>query len=111
MTQRKGERMHSQQHEGGPPEAATEPAATEASAPPEESIDALRAQLEEEKAKAQSYQANWQRAVADFQNFKRRNEEERANYQRLANLSFVLNILPVVDDLERALGSLDVKLA
>src|SRR5262249_49733000 len=104
MTQRKGERMHRQHHEGGPPETATEPAAAEQTpAAAEESTDALRAQLEEEKAKAQGYYNNWQRAVADFQNYKRRNEEERANYQRLANLSFVLNILPIVDDLERAL--------
>ena len=77
----------------------------------EESVEALRAQLEEERTRAQDYLGKFQRAVADFQNYKRRTEDERANYQRLANLSFVLNILPVVDDLDRALTSLDVKLA
>jgi molecular chaperone GrpE len=69
------------------------------------------AELEEERAKAQSYYANWQRAVADHQNYKRRTEEQRATDQRLANLSFVLNILPAVDDLERALASVDTTLA
>jgi molecular chaperone GrpE len=69
------------------------------------------AELEEERAKSQGYYASWQRAVADFQNYKRRVEEQRANDQRLHNLSFVLNILPAIDDLERALASVDTTLA
>ena len=41
--------------------------------------DALgpEAQLEEEKKKAETYLANWQRAAADFQNYKRRTDQER----------------------------------
>lgn len=73
--------------------------------------EALRARLAEEKDKAQSYLANWQRAAADFQNFKRRVEQERQDSGRLATASLVMNLLPVVDDLERALNSVDVHLA
>lgn len=69
------------------------------------------AELEEERAKAQTYYAGWQRAIADFQNYKRRIEDQRAHDQRLHNLSFVLNILPAIDDLERALASVDTTLA
>lgn len=71
----------------------------------------LAAAFEEERTKAQTYFHNWQRSVADFQNYKRRTEEERANHQRLANLAFVMNILPIVDDLDRALENLDPSLA
>lgn len=73
--------------------------------------DQLREQLEAERARAQGYLAQAQRATADYQNFKRRTEQEKADYQRLANLALVLNILPAADDLHRALDNVDVKLA
>lgn len=75
------------------------------------SIEELQAQLDEEKSKAQAYLASWQRAAADFQNYKRRVEQEKEEAARWANASLILNILPVLDDLERALKSLDSRLA
>lgn len=83
------------------PEAATE----------EETVESLRAKLEEERGRAQSSEQKYLRAAADFQNYKRRTEEERQKNALYANLALVLNILPVYDDLERALANLDVKLA
>jgi len=74
-------------------------------------IEALKAGLEEEKKKAEAYLANWQRAAADFQNYKRRTEQEREELGRLANAALVINILPTLDDLERALTSVDSHLA
>ena len=74
-------------------------------------VEGLRARLEEEKAKVQGYLEKWQRAAADFQNHKRRVEQERSEMGRLANASFVLNLLPLVDDIERALRTVDAKLA
>jgi len=74
-------------------------------------VDGLRAKLAEEREKTQTYMGNWQRAAADYQNFKRRVEQERTEVGRLANAAFVINLLPLVDDLERALGSVDAKLA
>jgi molecular chaperone GrpE len=71
----------------------------------------LAAQLEEEKEKAQSYLANWQRAAADYQNFKRRVEQEREEFARLGNAALIINFLPLVDDLERALENVDSRLA
>src|SRR5690242_5702057 len=78
---------------------------------PSASTEALQAQLSEEKARADGYLAQWQRATADFQNFKRRTEQEREEYSRLANMALVVNILPAVDDLERALANVDTALA
>jgi molecular chaperone GrpE len=76
-----------------------------------ESVEALKQQLAQEKERAEAYLANWQRAAADFQNYKRRVEQEREEVARLANAALVINLLPLVDDLERALASVDARLA
>jgi molecular chaperone GrpE len=85
-----------------PDEAAVEEA---------EDIETLKTRVEEEKSKAESYLANWQRAAADYQNLKRRAEKEREEYGRLATAALVINILPLLDDMERALQSVDIRLA
>jgi molecular chaperone GrpE len=87
--------------EGGPAAAAEEP----------DDIDGLRARLAQEKERSQQNLESWQRAAADYQNLKRRMEEERGEVGRLANASLVINLLPIVDDLERALRNVDAKLA
>jgi molecular chaperone GrpE len=76
-----------------------------------EDIESLKIRLADEKSKAESYLANWQRAAADYQNLKRRAEKEREEHGRLATASLVINILPLLDDLERALRSVDMRLA
>ena len=40
-------------------------------------IETLKGALAEEKEKAETYLANWQRAEADFSNYKKRAEQER----------------------------------
>lgn len=71
----------------------------------------LRAVLDEERGKAQAYFQNWQRAAADFQNYKRRVEEERQETARLANAALVINLLPLMDDFERAFTNIDAHVA
>lgn len=80
---------------------------------PEQAEDqtSLVAQLEEERSKAQSYMTNWQRAAADYQNLKRRVEQEREEIGRLASAALIINTLPLVDDIERALQNVDTRLA
>lgn len=67
--------------------------------------------LEDEREKAATYLANWQRAAADFANYKRRVEQEREEWLRLSNASMVMNVLPLFDDLERALDNVDATIA
>jgi molecular chaperone GrpE len=74
-------------------------------------IASLKARLKEAEEEAQAHMARWQRAVADYQNLKRRTEQEREEVARFANAALVINFLPLVDDLERALSSVDVRLA
>jgi molecular chaperone GrpE len=67
----------------------------------------LEQQLAEAEEKAAGYLASWQRSAADFQNYKRRVEQEREENSRFANAAMVMNILPLLDDLERALQNVD----
>lgn len=79
--------------------------------PATDNVEALKALLDDERQKAQSYYANWQRAAADYQNFKRRVEEDRGEATRFANAALVINLLPILDDFERAFTNLDPALA
>jgi molecular chaperone GrpE len=76
-----------------------------------EDIESVRKALAEENEKSEKYLANWQRAQADFINYKRRGEQERAEVVNYANSTLILNVLPVLDDLERALASVPEEFA
>lgn len=71
-----------------------------------EDVDTLKQALAEAKAKAERYLANWQRAQADFINYKKRAEQEKNEVTDFANARLILNLLPILDDLERAFASL-----
>jgi molecular chaperone GrpE len=62
--------------------------------------------LAEQKAKADEYLAGWQRAQADFINYKRRCEQEKEDIIKYGNSEFIINILPVLDDFERAFSTI-----
>ena len=47
------------------------------------------------------------RKAAEFENYKRRNENDQMNIIKYAAESFIRNILPVYDDLERSLAHID----
>lgn len=66
-------------------------------------IDALKRQLEETETKLAESVDGWQRSQAEFQNYKKR--MERDNEMMRANMKgdIVKKILPVLDDLERAM--------
>jgi len=87
--------------------ATGDPAETSAS-PPRQSVEE---QLSKAKEEAQKLRDNWHRAEADFQNYKRRTEQEREELRRFGNVSIIINLLPVLDDFERAFASLDSHLA
>jgi len=70
-----------------------------------EDVAALKKEMAELKAKVEANLAGWQRAQADFVNYKRRTEQERDETVKLANASLVLSLLPILDDFERAVTS------
>jgi molecular chaperone GrpE len=65
----------------------------------EEQLDSLRAEKDEQFR-------SWQRTQADFVNYRRRAEQERADLIRMAEAGLMSDLLPVLDDLERAIASL-----
>ncbi|MBI2953508.1 MAG: nucleotide exchange factor GrpE [Chloroflexi bacterium] len=86
-----------------PAQEANNPLAEEK---PVEDAELLKQQLEEEKTKVDDYLKHWQRTQADFINYKRRTEQERAELLKFSNASLILKILPVLDDFDRAFSSL-----
>jgi molecular chaperone GrpE len=46
---------------------------------------------------------HWKRTAADFDNFRKRTTREREKYMTFANERLVGELLPILDDLERAL--------
>jgi len=88
-----------------------DPAPTAGQEDPPASTEALDAELAAAREQAEQYHKNWQRSAADFINYKRRIEQERGEQARFANAATVINILPVFDDLERAVETMDAHLA
>ena len=72
-------------------------------------IETLQKALAEEKETAERYLASWQRSQADLQNYAKRAEQEKAETVEFANKMLILELLPIIDDFERALASLPVE--
>ena len=89
----------------------TQPEPKEGQTKEVEDVETLKKILAEEKAKAEANLAGWQRAQADFINYKRRSEQEKEEIGKFANSVLMLNLLPILDDLERAFASIPLQLA
>ena len=93
------------------PEGA-DPAATEADDPAGAEVTRLRAEVElsqalgrETKAKLDDVHDRWLRAVADLENAKKRAARERDEIQKFGVEKLVKDLLPVLDNLDRALAA------
>ncbi|GAB6392864.1 MAG: nucleotide exchange factor GrpE [Treponematales bacterium] len=76
--------------------ASGEGAPSDNAASPEEKIAALEAQLAEARDQ-------YLRKAAEFENFRKRMNAEKQSAIEFANQSLILDLLPVLDDFERAL--------
>lgn len=66
-------------------------------------LEALRAELEEKSKKSEEYLNMLQRTAAEFDNFKKRTAREKEALYTEAVSDVAASILPVVDNLERAM--------
>ncbi|HMB22722.1 MAG: nucleotide exchange factor GrpE [Chloroflexota bacterium] len=66
-------------------------------------VDSLKKQLAEAESKTSEYKDNWLRSQAEFQNYRKRLDRERENEKVWMKGDIVKKVLPVLDDLERAL--------
>ncbi len=69
-------------------------------------LEELKKALAEQTAKAETNLVGWQRAQADFVNYKRFVEQDKVETCKYANAGLLAAILPVLDDLERALATM-----
>ncbi|MEA3441018.1 MAG: nucleotide exchange factor GrpE [Chloroflexota bacterium] len=66
-------------------------------------IEMLQAELDEARSIADEYLDGWQRARADFQNYKKRIEREQKDVYQTAAGNILKRFLDVLDDMELAL--------
>lgn len=67
--------------------------------------------IEDLQARCEELAAAHARAIADYRNLERRTQEGRAELRRLTTASVVINVLPIYDDLTRALEAVDEDIA
>jgi len=66
-------------------------------------MDALKKQLEEAQAQVSEYKDSWLRSQAEFQNYKKRLDRDNELTYVTMKGDIIKKVLPVLDDLERAL--------
>jgi molecular chaperone GrpE len=66
-------------------------------------LEELQTSLDEARAQGDEHMRAWQRAAADYANYKRRTDEERETVGQFANALLIGKLLAVLDDFDRAL--------
>ncbi|ALS21283.1 MULTISPECIES: nucleotide exchange factor GrpE [Paenibacillus] len=70
-----------------------------------EAQDAVNQELEELRKQVEDHQQRLLRAQADFDNYRRRTMKEKEEFAKYASLKLIEQLLPVVDNFERALAA------
>lgn len=96
---------------GGAAEQGEPTSAEQAETPPEGGLADLQQRLARAEAEVREHKDQWLRTMAEFKNYKRRAEAERAELVRSAGASLLMKLLPVVDDFERAVSSVPPEIA
>lgn len=114
------ERRTRQPHDGGDPRAGNGDARTRPGARAQErmaeidvsptalvkEIEELRQKLSAAEQEAADNRVGWQRAAADFMNYRRRTEQDRQASLGLANEALLAKLLVVADDFDRAVAQI-----
>ncbi len=70
-------------------------------------ITALKSELEKNQQENQKNHDLYLRSLAELENFKKRAARDKEEYSKFALLPLIQKLLPVIDDLERALAQFD----
>jgi len=89
--------------DGAKPVNGAESAGNDAQQAPAEV--SLEAQLTDAQAKAAEYLDGWQRARAEFANYRKRADQELTEAYAYAAVDTLRKILPVIDDFDRAISN------
>ena len=71
--------------------------------------EAIKKELEAQKALLQESEEHYKRLQADFMNFRRRNEKEREDLSSVILQGLIKDLLPIIDNFERALAVEEAK--
>lgn len=94
-----GEEKERFEESKGPATAEDTPAES-----PEKVIETLRAGYEKKEEEARQAQERFMRTLADFENYKKRAQRDQSDALKYANEKLIKELLPVIDNLERALA-------
>ncbi len=72
---------------------------------PAEAIKKLKGEISACRKESEEYLAGWQRAKADFVNARKDEDKARESFVKFANEAFVEELLPVLQNFERAIGN------
>jgi molecular chaperone GrpE len=86
-----------------PADAANPPAEGVAGVDLAAQLSALTAERDQLAAEKSEIQDLLQRRQAEFENFRRRTERERGDFAQYASMEIVRDLLPIVDDFDRAM--------
>lgn len=86
------------------PDAPAADGAPDAEGELPEGVNLLQMLIEAQK-EAKTNEDGWQRARAEFANYKKRNERERRELFQRAALDTLQSLLPIIDDFDRAFDS------
>ncbi len=73
----------------------------------DEELSRSKNKIEELEKEVLDYKDKVLRKAAEFENYKRRTENDQLNLLKYAAESFIVKLLPVVDDMERSLQHID----
>jgi molecular chaperone GrpE len=93
--------------ENAPEVEAAEAGASAASTDPQERVQQLEAELEALRAEHETVRSQYMRIAADFDNFRKRQSRDQEDLRLQISCSTLSEILPVVDNFERARQQLD----
>lgn len=97
--------MGQESEEGKTTRGEAETTAVAASSELEARIGRLEAELKERVAEVEALNDRLLRLHAEFENYKKRMVRERSEFVKFANEALILEFLPVLDSLERALAT------
>jgi len=94
-----------------PAQAVDEADATEPITDDDQPNEEGQSELKKLRAEVEKNLAGWQRERAEFQNFKRRIEREQRDLKERSSLEIIEQLLPIIDDFERAMDNVPEELA
>ncbi len=71
----------------------------------EKTIEALTAELAAARQASEAHEDRFLRLYAEFENYKKRTARETSDFRKFANEALIKEMLPVIDNLERAIQS------